>query len=67
MLQKNELERSLKIWGAVRSPISKKSIELWGRIEPDSVINLYRMLSKGLVTTERVALKRRNKNRTCRH
>ena len=64
MLQKNDLERSLKIWGPIRSPISRKSIELWGRIEPEPVINLYRMLSKGLVITERVSLKRGNKSRT---
>jgi len=67
MLQKNDLERSLKIWGPIRSPISKKSIELWGKTEPESVINLYMMLSKGLVITERVALKRGNKNRTRGH
>ena len=66
MLQKDDLDRTLKLWGPIRSPISKKSIELWGQIDPEAVINLYRML-RGLVTSESVALKRKNKNRTCKH
>jgi len=70
MLQKNDLERSLKIWGPIKSPISKKSIELWGKTEPESVIDLYIMyimLSKSLAITERVSFKRGNKSRTGGH
>ena len=67
MLQKDDLDRTLKLWGPIRSPISKKSVELWGKIDPEAVVNLYRMLSKGLVTSESVALKRKNKNRTHDH
>ena len=64
MLQNKDLDRTLKIWGPIKSSISRESMELWGRVEPESVINLYNMLSKGLVTTETMALKRKNKNRT---
>lgn len=40
----NDLERGLRIWGPIRAPISRKSIKLWGRIEPEFVINLYSKL-----------------------
>lgn len=39
MLQKNDLERGLRIWGPIKSSISRKLIELWGRIKPEFVIS----------------------------
>jgi hypothetical protein len=61
MLQKEDLDRALRIWGSIRTPISKESIELWGRIDPGAVINVYRMLTKGLVVTEPKALEHKNR------
>jgi len=62
MLQRNDLDRILKIWGPIKSPISMKSIELWGRRDPESVISLYRMLGRSSITTRTMVLRHRNKN-----
>jgi len=67
MLHKNDLDRTLKIWGPIKSPISKKTIELWGRIEPETVISLYRVLSKGLITTEAIASKDKGRSGIQKH
>jgi len=63
MLQENELDRALTLWGPIGMPISKKLIKLWGRIDSESVISLYRMVSKGLVVTSSMPLRHRNRNR----
>lgn len=62
MLQGSDLDRILKIWGPIKSPISMKSIELWGRRHPESVISLYRMLGRGSTTTRTMASRHRNKS-----
>jgi hypothetical protein len=61
MLQRGDLDRALKIWGSIRTPISRESIELWGKIDSEDVISLYRMLTKGLVIMEPKALKHKSK------
>lgn len=63
MLQKNELDRALELWGPIRTRISRKPFRLWGRIDPESVITLYRMVSKGLVVTSSMPLRHRNRNK----
>jgi hypothetical protein len=62
MLQRGDLDRALKIWGSIRTPISRESIELWGKIDSEDVISLYRMLTitKGIVITEPKALKHKD-------
>ncbi|SMB96330.1 hypothetical protein SAMN00808754_1455 [Thermanaeromonas toyohensis ToBE] len=43
-MQQNDIERGLRIWGPIRAPISKKSLELWGSVEPEIIITVYRTL-----------------------
>jgi len=57
MLQKNELDRARKLWGPIGVPVGKKAIESWGRVGPESVIDLYNRLGKDLSIMSPVPLK----------
>jgi len=67
MLQKKDLDKTLKMWGPIKPSVTKEAIKLWGKIEAESVINLYRMLSKGLMTVEMITIKFKDKNEMPAH
>lgn len=64
MLQNDDVYRALHIWGPIRLKVSKKSIELWGKIKADSVINFYNEIAgKTLFDKESLEYKYKKYNR----
>lgn len=47
MIPKNDIRLALEVWGPSKIEIDSKSIELWGNVEPESIIKMYRKLRKG--------------------
>lgn len=50
MNPKADLQIALKYWGPAETPFDRKSVELWGSIHPDLVIETYKALAKGSIT-----------------
>ena len=59
MQRKNELDRGLKLWGPIKPPISDRVLQSWERIEPESIISLYRRLIENSAAVDLMVLKRR--------
>lgn len=52
MNPKNDLQIALMNWGPTKAPIDKKSIELWGRINPEIIIEMRKVLGQSPIITE---------------
>lgn len=57
MLKKNELDKVIRIWGPLTPTLTNESIELWGPLEMESVIEAYATIAKAPPTIKATTIK----------